>query len=179
MKFLRRAGIFAVTVVGLISLLVWAFCRFSEPNRFARTIALRFPTFPREVYPDAPPAWTNWTDVARDPAALRTFAARELASVRGPNRAACRQEATDYMNELLRTNPRTLSSRWIPNDLPVRERAELIAETVRQAHARGDFISDALPGNLRGCAPRLRNALAVQFVEHGWRDWFAALLRRQ
>jgi ABC-type glycerol-3-phosphate transport system permease component len=37
--------------------------------------------------------------------------------------------------------------------------------------ARGDFVSRTMPHPLRDHAEEIRNALAVQFVEHGWRDF--------
>jgi multiple sugar transport system permease protein len=43
---------------------------------------------------------------------------------------------------------------------------------VRDALARGDFVSRALPHPRAEHAADIRNALAVQFVEHGWRDFF-------
>ena len=41
-----------------------------------------------------------------------------------------------------------------------------------RAAARGDFVSRSMPRDLRGRAAEIRNALAVQFREHGWRDFF-------
>ena len=36
---------------------------------------------------------------------------------------------------------------------------------------RGDYVSRAMPYPLKDSADEIRNALAVQFVEHGWRDF--------
>lgn len=41
----------------------------------------------------------------------------------------------------------------------------------KEALARGDLISRAMPYPLRDHAAEIRNALAVQFMEHGWRDF--------
>lgn len=39
---------------------------FDESDRFMRSVASRFRTFPRELYPDAPASWTSWAQVAKD-----------------------------------------------------------------------------------------------------------------
>ena len=51
---------------------------FDRSDRFARYVSTLFPTFPREVYPDAPESWTTWQSVAEDRTAVKAFAMREL-----------------------------------------------------------------------------------------------------
>ena len=55
---------------------------FDRNDRFVRSIAMRFRTFPREVYPDAPASWTSWAQVAKDRPGVAAFAERELSRVR-------------------------------------------------------------------------------------------------
>lgn len=37
----------------------------------------------------------------------------------------------------------------------------------------GDYVSRTMPKDLEGNAAEIRNALAVQFIEHGWSDFFS------
>ena len=48
---------------------------------------------------------------------------------------------------------------------------ELKSQYVADALARGDYVSRTLPAPLADHAAEIRNALAVQFLEHGWRDF--------
>lgn len=193
------------------------FCR---DDRFMRSIALRFRAFPREVYPDAPAAWTDWTSVARDRAGVAAFAARELAE-KG-DRAARLRRARAFL-ERVRTLPGTATTcHYDGRDIPdfLRERygtvealnaawpirypsffdvsfmTESRADPARlgtgdektaawqafkiryleQAVARGDFVCRTMPFPLADSAAEVRNALAVQFLEHGWRDFFESAL---
>ncbi len=50
----------------------------SRPDRFMRSISAYFPRFPRDVFPDAPPAWGSWLSVARDAPGVEAFAAAHL-----------------------------------------------------------------------------------------------------
>lgn len=47
---------------------------------------------------------------------------------------------------------------------------------LHEAIANGDFVSRTMPAQLKPHASEIRNALAVQFVEHGWRDFFTGAL---
>lgn len=47
---------------------------------------------------------------------------------------------------------------------------------IDDAIAEGDFVSRTMPRDLASHAPDIRNALAVQFVENGWRDFFESCL---
>ena len=55
---------------------------FSRSDRFMRSIATYFRSFPREVYPDAPDSCTTWTEVAKDKAGIKSFAESELEAYR-------------------------------------------------------------------------------------------------
>ena len=48
---------------------------------------------------------------------------------------------------------------------------ELKDDYVRKALARGDVVSRTMPHPLGDWAAQVRNALAVQFIDHGWRDF--------
>ncbi len=42
-------------------------------DRFMRVLAMFHPTFPREMYPNAPAHWVSWTVVAKDKAGIKAF----------------------------------------------------------------------------------------------------------
>ncbi len=90
-----------------------------ESDRFLRSIARYFKTFPRELYPDAPVTWTSWAQIAKDTAGVTAFAARELAPYRDPATRA--QVKTDLRAQLavLATNDlRTAVCNYDPRDVP-------------------------------------------------------------
>ena len=189
---------------------------FDRNDRFMRSIAMRFRTFPREVYPDAPAAWTSWAQVAKDRAGVAEFAMRELADKEEPwsERAA---RARSFLEATVASDPHALTCDYDARDVPsfVKSRYKTIdalneawpirhrsffeisfsAESkmnpakdlpedekyatflafkswyASEALARGDFVSRTMPYPLREHADEIRNALVVQFVEHGWRDF--------
>ena len=51
---------------------------FDPADRFARSLATCFRSFPRELYPEAPAAWTSWTEVAKDRAGTRELYRRAM-----------------------------------------------------------------------------------------------------
>ena len=193
---------------------------FDASDRFMRSIAMRFRTFPREVYPDAPAHWTSWSEVAADREGVRAFAARELAGYAGDeSRAAARKRAREFLEKLSRTGARSLSCCYDPRDVPAfakekygtlealnaawpvryksffdisfsaeskiapeRTGADAKSETwlelkkryVERALEDGDFVSRTMPHPLAPHAAEIRNALAIQFVERGWRDFLSS-----
>ena len=66
-------------------------------GRFLRVLSTFHPAFPRDVFPDAPPLWSNWTALSRDAAGIRAFAAPWLDGMEDPETAAAwRAMAQDY-----------------------------------------------------------------------------------
>jgi len=197
---------------------------FNRSDRFMRSIAMRFRTFPRAVFPEAPETWTSWSAVARDRDGVRDFASHELARIgAGKTRAANCDRARAFLRTLSRLPPHELACTYDPRDVadfvrrkygslealnaawPVRYRSffdvsfsaeskrtgpSLAAEAegnaklrtwfelerwyVDEALARGDFVSRTMPASLAPYAEEIRNALTVQFVEHGWRDFLSS-----
>ena len=200
---------------------------FDRNDRFMRSVALRFKSFPREVYPDAPETWTSWTEVAKDREGVSRFAEAQLAAwdraapdERGRMRARARAflarvaaapaEATTCHHDP-RDVARFVESRYGSLDRlnaawPVPHRsfydvsfsaearatpAKTAAATdaksetwnlfkrdyAERALARGDFVSRTMPHPMdANAAAETRNALAVQFAEHGGRDFLVGAL---
>lgn len=192
---------------------------YDRSDRFMRSLALRFRTFPRELYPEAPESWTTWPTVAKDVEGVRVFAKRELAAGEGDSARAVAQA---FVAELAALPPERLSCNYDPRDVarfvrakygtverlnaawPVPYRSffdvSFSAESRRapdclapkdgkqatwrefkrwyatEARKRGDYVARAMPYPLADYAPRVRTALAVQFLEHGWRDFLTSAL---
>ena len=53
---------------------------FDPSDRYMRSVATCFKSFPRAVFPDAPEGWTTWTAVAADRDGVRSFYERECAA---------------------------------------------------------------------------------------------------
>ena len=194
---------------------------FDRNDRFMRSIAMRFRTFPREVYPDAPATWTTWPAVAKDRAGVSAFAAREIA--RAESDASAPDRARAYLETLARLPPERTTCDYDARDVarfverkygsvarlnadwPVPHKSffdisfsaeskatpraprpeddakyatwcELKAWYVSEATARGDRVARTMPYPLAPAADEVRNALAVQFLEHGWRDFAESAL---
>ena len=60
----------------------WVKSLFSPSDRFLRTLAVYYKTFPRELYPDTPDSWTTWATVAQDQNGIDAFY-RTLSSASG------------------------------------------------------------------------------------------------
>ena len=197
---------------------------FDSSDRFARYVSTLFPTFPREVYPDAPASWTTWQSVAADRGGVKAFAMRELeglddkkifeekksraakfirALAETPTRRlSCNHDPRDVANFLKRKYGTTdalrkdwrmeyrsffdvsfsAESKALPdapqrNDAKFRAWEELKREYVERAIARGDFVSRTMPCPIARHAAEIRNAIAVQFAVHGWRDFLADAFR--
>ncbi len=193
---------------------------FDSSDRFMRSIAMRFKTFPREIYPDAPAAWTSWQQIAKDRAGVAAFAARELAPYAdGPARRATMERLRARLDARTRADARADLCNYDPRDVarfvekkygtleklnaawptphksffdvsfsaesktpPGREPKndpkfdtwlELKRHYVAEAFARGDFVSRTMPAPLEAHADEIRAGLAVQFLEHGWRDFLS------
>lgn len=190
---------------------------FNKNDRFVRSIATYFKTFPREVYPDAPASWTSWAQVAKDRDGINAFATRELAPYEDENFLAKKREAAkDFIRALAETPARAKTCHYDPRDVarfvrakygtlealnaawpvphksffdisfsaesklaPDREQpgekfmtwTELKDDYVKRSVANGDFVSRTMPYPLGEQSEQVRNALAVQFVDHGWRDF--------
>ena len=85
---------------------------FDRNDRFVRSVASHFRTFPREVYPDAPAGWMLWSDVAEDAEGVRRFAEKELARGADPARARA------FMERIAASRPEELSCKPSPRDVP-------------------------------------------------------------
>ena len=194
---------------------------FSRADRFVRSLSAYFPSFPREVYPEAPESWTVWPQVAKDPALVEEFAAKCLAPYE--DRAALesrRQEAREFMRGVAALDSDATVCAFDPRDVahfvkarygtlealnaawPVPHKSffdvsfaavaradragrayaaggavlddwrALKRKYIDDALARGDYVSRTMPRKLdEAGAAALRNALAMQFVDHGWRDY--------
>jgi ABC-type glycerol-3-phosphate transport system permease component len=195
---------------------------FDRDDRFMRSLSLRFKTFPREIYPDAPAHWTSWAQVAKDTRGVGWFARRELAALEDPGlRAAAAQRARRFLHGLAKTPSEAtvcnydsrdvarfaqerygtleaMNAAWpIPHksffdvsfsaeskrhpaknadDEKTRAWNELKRRYVNSAIERGDFISRTLPFPVAAHAEEIRNAVAIQFIEHGWRDFAESAL---
>ncbi len=196
---------------------------FDESDRFMRSISLRFKTFPREIWPDAPAAWTTWQTVAQDRTGVQSFAARELAPYRDKKKRAQTKEVLraslaaraqgDVRADMCAYDPRdvarfvekkyktldALNAAWpVPHKsffdisfsaesktplarMPVGDPKfdtwlELKRFYLTDALARGDFVARTMPVPLANHADEIRAALAVQFLEHGWRDFFESAI---
>jgi len=91
---------------------------FDRSDRFMRSIATRFATFPREVYPEAPASWTSWPQVARDRAGVAAFAARELAPYADAKfRDAKKDEARRFLRALADIPARDTVCRYDARDV--------------------------------------------------------------
>ena len=191
---------------------------FDEGDRFMRSVASAFRAFPRDVYPDAPAAWTDWTQVAKDRKGVREFASRELAPYRdAAAREGAKREARRFLKSVRDADQRTTLCAYDARDVarfakrrygtveamnaewPTRHRSffdvSFTAESrirpgedrpkdakfaawldfkrtyPEKAIERGDFVSRTMPTPLGEHAREIRAALAVQFLEHGWRDF--------
>ena len=201
---------------------------FSRADRFVRSLSTYFPAFPREIYPNAPAAWTSWQQVAMDGEGVEAFAARELAPY--DDDAAVRsgrERAEAFMQSLARLGDDATVCNYDPRDVahfvearygtlealnsawPVphksffdvtfsaearRDRSNRSASSatpdakteawmamkrwyIEEAARRGDYVSRTMPRELTPeQASEVRNALAVQFIDHGWRDFVAGSL---
>lgn len=195
---------------------------FDRNDRFMRSIALRFKTFPREIYPETPAEWTSWAQVAKDRKGIAEFAAKELGALENPvKRAEAAARARKFLKTVVATPSdaticnydardvarfveerygtlETMNAVWpaphksffdvsfsaeskrAPDKLGDGEKTrawkELKKRYLISAVERGDFISRTLPYPLKPTAAEIRNALAVQFIEHGWRDFAESAL---
>ena len=203
---------------------------FSRADRFVRSIATYFPSFPRDVYPDAPAGWTAWAQVAADREGVRHFAAKELGKYSDAKKlAAARERADAFLCELAADDGRrtvcncdardvagfvksrygsleSLNAAWpVPHksffdvSFSAESRADSrpVSATAPPAAAGpkaqawramkrwyldeaircGDHISRTMPADIdAACAERIREALAVQFLDHGWRDFLCGSL---
>ena len=196
---------------------------YDRSDRFMRSIAERFRTFPREVYPDAPKEWTSWAEVAKDRAGTRAFAERELAPYSDARfREERRAKAREFARALSNADARATTCHYDPRDVarfverkygtveamnavwPVPHRSffdvsfsteskrppslaadsdeksrtwnELKRWYADRAVADGDYVSRTMPWPLAEHADDVRNALAMQFVDHGRRDFFLGAL---
>jgi ABC-type glycerol-3-phosphate transport system permease component len=195
---------------------------FDREDRFMRSISMRFKTFPREIYPEAPEQWTSWEQVAKDRERTREFAKGELDALNDPvRREKAREQARAFMRRLAKLPSaattcnydardvarfveerygtiEAMNAAWpvphksffdvsfsaeskrAPDRLEENEKTrawcELKRRYVSNAIERGDFISRTVPYPLKPSAAEVRNAIAIQFAEHGWRDFAESAL---
>ena len=168
-------------------------------DRFMRSIATCFARFPRDVFPEAPESWTTWQSVAQDKAGVDRFADAILDPL--TNRATA--AAWDIHRTVCNYDPRDvqpftgsfLTSFLAEMHLPV-ARADWTPPVGDEKYdlwcrfkdfyrtrmiERGDYVCRTVP--VESCDPQLstlnadlRKALAVQFVDHGRRDFFLGAL---
>lgn len=95
---------------------------FDPADRFMRSIAGYFKSFPREIFSDAPEHWTLWSEVAKDRDGVREFYRRHIEGEIAPlthRREECRQFLS-----MLKTLPDTaLSCNYDPREVPAFMRA--------------------------------------------------------
>ena len=184
-------------------------------DRFMRFVATCFPRFPRDVFPEAPDAWTTWQSVAEDKAGVDRVAnaildplTTNLALRAEWRRAAERFRDTAARWDIHRTvcnydtrdvQPFTgsfLTSFLAEMHLPV-ARADWsppvgdakydlwcrFKDSYRKRMLeRGDYVCRTVPvSSTLNSQPStlnddLRKALAMQFVEHGRRDFLLGAL---
>lgn len=194
---------------------------FDRNDRFVRSLATHFDTFPREVlYPDAPADWKTWPQIAKDDAGIAAFASRELAPYEDATFCAeARARADAFLRSLEDYEARELMCRYDARDVPgfverrygsveamnaawtvphrsffdvsfrVESKLDPHRESddpakyetwnalkkwyVSEAIANGDHVSRTLPRDLAAHRDEIRNALAIQFIDHGTRDFWA------
>lgn len=205
---------------------------FSRSDRFVRSLATYFSAFPRDIYTNAPPSWTTWTQVALDSEGVKRFAEAELAPYEDATaRASARERARAYLESLASEEAPATTCNYDPRDVaafvksrygtlealnaawPVphksffdvsfsaESRADLRtavhgapqgaaaadpkAQTWREmkrwylaeALHSGNLVSRTMPASMdSAAAARIREALAVQFLDHGWRDFLLGSL---
>lgn len=193
---------------------------FDRDDRFMRSVAVYYPRFPREIFPDAPADWNTWLAVARDAEGVKRFAATVRAPLADPaRRAEAVAKATRFREAVLAADIDRTTCTYDPRDVasfvsaryggsidalnaawPVPHRSffdvSFLAESKTpfwhagwkapaddakwetwrafkdsyrtRMVADGDWICRTLPyGETEGA----REALALQFEEHGWRDF--------
>ena len=173
-------------------------------DRFMRSVATCFPRFPRDVFPEAPANWTTWQSVAQDKAGVDRFADaildpltnralyaewhqaaeryRDATVTWDIHRTVCNYDQRDVQpftgsfltSFLAETHLPVGRADWVP---PVGDaKYDLwcrFKDSYRQRMAkRGDYVCRTVPVACEG----LRQALAVQFIEHGRRDFFLGAL---
>ena len=93
-------------------------CFVSESDRFMRVLAAQQPSFPRDLYPDAPVGWGSWIAVSRDPEGIERFTRPWLTGIRSPEQMAFwRRQAADFAEFNLGYDPR--NSICVPDERQV------------------------------------------------------------
>ena len=194
---------------------------FSRSERFMRSVAKYFPTFPRAIYPEAPESWTTWQQVAQNTDQVHEFVEKELAPYSDAQfLETSRARADEALRALAEAPPSATSCTFDSRDIasfvkakygtiealneawpiphksffdisfsaeskapPDRPRSidekyatwlELKRHYIEKAIENGDHISRTLPWPLtQENSSQIRNALAVQFIDHGWRDFLS------
>ena len=126
-------------------------------GRFLRVLSSFHPTFPRDVFPDAPPAWGAWGTVAADPAA-RLWAHGWLEGLRDPaTHAAWRAMATDYADFNRAYDPRNSICAYDEREVAPYVREVFEAQTGHQGP------EEALEALNRSWAIRYNSFHAIRF----------------
>ncbi len=192
---------------------------FDRGDRFMRSLASKFKSFPRQIYPEAPARWTTWPEVAKDRDGIKSFAAKELAPYESNDslRTAARERARDFLLLLQATDAQYLTCHYDQRDVPQFAKSkygslealnaawsvphksfydisfaaesrllpgrkaddpekaatfnDLKKHYIAKALKDGDCISRTMPLDVAQHAAKIREALAVQFIEHGTRDF--------
>jgi len=110
---------------------------FSREDRFLRFLSGYFKSFPREVYPDAPAAWTSWSQVAQDRTGVESFARRELAPYEDAAFLEAGRKRADAFLEFCATNAALATTcHFDPRD---------VARFVQHKYGSLDALNNAWP----------------------------------
>ena len=110
---------------------------FNRDDRFMRSLAMRFKTFPREIYPDAPREWTSWPQVAKDRRGVAEFTARELSPYKDRARLeSAASRARKFLQELAKRPTEATTCGYDPRD---------VARFMEERYGTIEAMNTALP----------------------------------
>ena len=107
-----------------------------------------------------------------DPRDVPGFVKRKYGTVEALN-AAWPIRYRSFFDVSFSSESKRNPSRPVSADAKSETWDELKRWYIDEATARGDCVSRTMPYPLADYAGEVRNALAVQFVDHGWRDFFS------
>jgi ABC-type glycerol-3-phosphate transport system permease component len=107
-----------------------------------------------------------------DPRDVPGFVKRKYGTVEALN-AAWPIRYRSFFDVSFSSESKRNPSRPVAADAKSETWDELKRWYIDEATARGDYVSRTMPYPLADYAGEVRNALAVQFIDHGWRDFFS------
>ena len=107
-----------------------------------------------------------------DPRDVPEFVKRKYGTVEALN-AAWPIRYRSFFDVSFSSESKRNPSRPVSADAKSETWDELKRWYIDEATARGDRVSRTMPYPLADYAGEVRNALAVQFIDHGWRDFFS------